>query len=66
LAPVTAGGDRYLDPPETVAEHHARPAGVASPASPATTTAADSVCGVQVAVTAATPQLVVDGEHVFF
>ena len=51
---------------EIVAEHHARPAGVASPASPATTTAADSVCGMRVAVTAATPQLVVDGEHVFF
>jgi xanthine dehydrogenase accessory factor len=47
---------------EVVAEHHARPAAVAAPAE----TAVDPVCGMEVAVTAATPRLEVDGEHVFF
>jgi xanthine dehydrogenase accessory factor len=47
---------------EVVAEHHARPAAVATPAE----TAVDPVCGMQVAVTASTPRLQVNGERVFF
>ena len=50
---------------EVVAEHHARPAAVASPPSTAAI-ALDPVCGMEVAVTAATPQLVLDGESFFF
>jgi xanthine dehydrogenase accessory factor len=47
---------------EVVAEHHARPAAAATPAE----TAVDPVCGMQVAVTASTPQLALDGVPVFF
>ncbi len=50
---------------EIVAEHHARPVAVVSPAV-TPTTAVDPVCGMQVAVTASTPQLEVNGERVFF
>jgi xanthine dehydrogenase accessory factor len=47
---------------ELVAEHHARPR--AAPSPPAT--AVDPVCGMEVAVTATTPRLEVDGEPIYF
>ncbi len=47
---------------ELIATHHARPGAAASPA----TIAVDPVCGMEVAVTAATLSLGPDGERVYF